>query len=77
MMRQAQHYKKKLSNSCSMDSRVLVESFNRTRWLDKLRPAGASQKGGWAGGPDGTYRDHWCSHCRKICHASSLCWWPC
>ena len=29
---------------------MLVESFNRTRWLDKLRPAGASQK---ADGPEG------------------------
>ena len=29
---------------------MLVESFNRTRWLDKLRPAGASQK---AEGPEG------------------------
>jgi len=29
---------------------VLVESFNRTRWLDKLRPAGASQE---ADGPEG------------------------
>ena len=28
---------------------MLVESFNRTRWLDKLRPAGASQK---ADGPE-------------------------
>ena len=29
---------------------MLVESFNRTRWLDKLRPAGGSQK---ADGPEG------------------------
>ena len=29
---------------------MLVESFNRTLWLDKLRPAGASQK---AEGPEG------------------------
>ena len=29
---------------------MLVESFIRTRWLDKLRPAGASQK---AEGPEG------------------------
>ena len=29
---------------------MLVESFNRTRWLDKLRPAGASHK---ADGPEG------------------------
>ena len=33
-----------------MDPSVLVESFNRTRWLDKLRPPGASQK---ADGPEG------------------------
>ena len=73
MMRQAQHYKKKLPKSCSMDPGVFVESFNRTRWLEKL-----STKGGWAGGPDGTYRDHWYSHCRKKpSHASSLCWGPC
>ena len=56
--------KKKLPITCSMDPWVLVESFNRTRWLDKLRPAGASQKGmgrraRWP------YRDHWCSHGRK------------
>ena len=37
MMRQAQHFKERLPNSCSMDPSVLVESFNRTRWLDKLR----------------------------------------
>ena len=30
---------------------MLVESFNRTRWLDKLRPAGASQKGDGPEGP--------------------------
>ena len=30
--------------------RVLVMSINRTRWLDKLRPAGASS-GGWTEGP--------------------------
>ena len=41
---------KKLPISGSMDPRVLVESFNRTRWLDKLRPSGASQK---ADGPEG------------------------
>ena len=29
---------------------MLVESFNRTRWLDELRPAGASQM---ADGPEG------------------------
>ena len=29
---------------------LLVMSFNRTRWLDKLRPAGASS-GGWTEGP--------------------------
>ena len=50
MMRQAQHYNKKLPNSCNMDPWVLVESFSRTRWLDKPRPAGASQK---ADGPEG------------------------
>ena len=29
---------------------MLVTSINRTRWLDKLRPAGASS-GGWTEGP--------------------------
>ena len=29
---------------------MLLLSFNRTRWLDKLRPASASS-GGWAEGP--------------------------
>ena len=34
-------------------------------------------KGGWAGGPDGTYRD-WCSPLRtkNLSHTSSLCWGP-
>ena len=32
------------------DPWVLVMSINRTRWLDKLRPAGASS-GGWTEGP--------------------------
>ena len=37
---------------------MLVESYSRTRWLDKLRPAGTSHR--WMGwGPDGTCRGHW------------------
>ena len=37
---------------------MLVESYSRSRWLDKLRPAG-TQRGGWVGGLDGTCRGHW------------------
>ena len=37
---------------------MLVESYSRTRWLDKLRPAGTPHR--WMGrGPDGTCRGHW------------------
>ena len=48
MMRQSQHQKK----NCliTLQHGVFVESFNGTRWLSKLRPAGASQK---ADGPEG------------------------
>ena len=35
-----------------------MESDSRTRWLGKLRPAGAPHR--WRGrGPDGTCRGHW------------------
>ena len=37
---------------------MLVESYSRTCWLDKLRPAGAPHR--WKDlGPDGTCRGHW------------------
>ena len=31
----------------------------------QAQACGSFTKGGWAGGPDGTYRDHWCLHRRK------------
>ena len=39
--------KKKLPIQCSIDLWVLVESYSRTRWLDKLRPAGTPHR--WMG----------------------------
>ena len=51
---------------------MLVVSFIRTRWLDKHRPAGASQKGGRAEGPDGTHRDHWWLQLKKRLHFSRV-----
>ena len=39
----------------------------------QAQACGRLAKGAWARGPDGTYRDHWCSHCKKkLSHASSL-----
>ena len=44
----------------------------------QAQACGRLTKGGWARGPDGTYRDHWYSPCRKNpSHASSLCSGPC
>ena len=43
----------------------------------QAQACGRLTKGGWAGGPDGTYRDHWYSHCRKPSHTSSLYSGPC
>ena len=31
----------------------------------QAQACGRLTKSGRAGGPDGTFRDHWCSHCRK------------
>ena len=43
----------------------------------QAQACGRLTEGGWAGGPDGTYRDHWYSHRRKNpSHASSLCSGP-
>ena len=57
---------------------MLVESFNRTHWLDKLRPAVASQKADGPEGPTAPIVTTGVSHCRKknLSHASSLCWGP-
>ena len=68
----------KMPISCSMDPRVLVESFNRTRWLEKLRAAGASQK---ADGPEGPMAPVvtlvFSLQQKNLSHTSSLCWGPC
>ena len=50
---------------------VLVVSFIRARWLNKLRPA-APHEGGRAGGPDSTYRDHWCFQVGEKLHFSRV-----
>ena len=56
---------------------MLVESFNRTRWLDKLRPAGASQK---ADGPEGPMAPIVTTGVsvigKNLSHVSSLCYGP-
>ena len=49
-IRQTEWKKKPTQQLRGTDLRVLVMSINRTRWLDKLRPAGASSSG-WTGGP--------------------------
>ena len=48
--RLSQKKKKTTQQLRETDPWVLVMSINRTRWLDKLRPAGASS-GGWTEGP--------------------------
>ena len=49
-IRQTESKKKTTQQLRETDPSVLVMSINRTRWLDKLRPAGASS-GGWTEGP--------------------------
>ena len=49
-IRQTESKKKTTQQLRETDPWVLVMSINRTRWLDKLRPAGASS-GGWTEGP--------------------------
>ena len=62
MMRQSQHKKKKLPDN-------FAAWTSECSYRASIAPAGWTcgrlTKGGWAGGPDGTYRDHWCSQCRK------------
>ena len=85
---QADWVKKKTTQQLrETDPLVLVMSINRTRWLDKLRPAGASS-GGWTEGPmapvettDAATVDQRCSFKHwtgwRHNHSNSNCLSPC
>ena len=79
MMRQDQHF---FVKKCMITSQHGPLSAHRELQSHPLagqaQACGRLTKGGWAGGHDGTYRDHWCFHRREknLSHASSLCWGP-
>ena len=59
MMRQARHYKKTAHylQHGPLSARTELQSHPLA---GQAQACGRLTKGGWAGGPEGTYRDHWC-----------------
>ena len=65
MMRQAQPYKKKTAQQLRHGPLSARRELQSHPLAGQAQARGRLTKGGWARGPDGTYRDHWCSHCTK------------
>ena len=64
MMRQAQHYhKKKTAQQLQHGPLSARRELQSHPLAGQAQACGRLTKGGWAGGPDGTYRDPWCSQC--------------